>query len=103
MRDFLKSRLQNSPGGVILELLGLIHPATSGNRSVNTMTISRIKTHFAFIFCGFEEVFRRNPERHDLLRGISFLPNPLFYCPDKQKKALHKKSLTARRLTCTLI
>lgn len=55
MRDFLKSRLQKFPGGVILESLGLIHPATSGNRSVNTMTISRIKTHFAFIFAGLRK------------------------------------------------
>lgn len=34
MRDFLKSRLQNSPGGVILESLDLKIHASSGNRTV---------------------------------------------------------------------
>lgn len=34
MRDFLKSRLQNFPGGVILKSLDLKIHASSGNRTV---------------------------------------------------------------------
>jgi len=57
MRDFLKSRLQNSPGGVIVNALDLEIHASSGSRSVNSTNDSRknLTAHPLCIFAGLRD------------------------------------------------
>lgn len=61
MQDFLKSRLQKLPGGVIVNASGVETHVTSGSRSVNSTTIPENFHLSALYFCGFEEAHWRNP------------------------------------------
>lgn len=58
MQDFLKSRLQNSPGGCIVNMSGVETHVTSGSRSVNSTNDSRknfISPHYICIFAGLRK------------------------------------------------
>lgn len=99
MRDFLKSRLQKLPEGVIVNALDLEIHASSGDRTVKRHD-SRIKRCLTrFIFCGLEGMHWSNPCGTATCVFLAPYQARFFCALESMEKAKQNNSLTSRRRT----